>query len=371
MKIRFFIGMACLCICFLVSCSPKQKYAGSVSFSWSDFTERSVSDTLALPRGVFLQMPLRLLCEDSTLFVQNRQGDKFIHRFRLPGLDPLGEGQVELGNGPQELLSAYRMQVDGSLFWLFDLMGQSAAAYDKRTACDSVSFPVCRKIKLEEPFGDIVALPDHRFITASLNPNHKRLSFFTPDGRYVSTAGEYPSFGAELSLLETVEAYVCEMVCDPVNEHVWLFYKQTDLIEIYTYDGKLVKRLHGPDCFFPAVSERSFGNGMQKVSSIPGETRDAYFCPLYSDGKMYVLYSGRVFERGQSAHAYLFDTLLSFHSDGTPDTCYKLPVPVYTFTIDELEGVLYGLSFDPEYHLIKSENLVAKISNNKQPTIIE
>ena len=149
---------------------------------------------------------------------------------------------------------------------------------------------------------------------------------FDSEGKYIDTDGEYPSFGAELSPLETVEAYVCEMACDPVNEYIWLFYKLTDLIEIYTYDGKLVKRMHGPDRFFPAVSERSFGEGLQSVASVPGETRDAYFCPFYSEGKMYVLYSGKVFVSGQSADAYLFDTLLSFRSDGTPDTCYKLPV---------------------------------------------
>ena len=294
MKVRFSIGVICVCICFLVSCSPDRKYSDSVSFSWSDFAERRVSDTLPLPREVFLQMPLRLLCEDSTLFVQNRQGDKFIQRFRLSGLGQLGEGQVELGNGPQELLNVYRMQAVDSLFWLFDLMGQSAAAYGRRAVCDSVSFPACRKIKLEEPFSDIVVLPDFRFVTTSLNPTHKRLSFFDSEGKYIHTDGGYPSFGAALSPLETVEAYVCEMACDSANGHIWLFYKLTDLIEIYTYDGRLVKRMHGPDRFFPAVSERSFGEGLQGVASVSGETRDAYFCPFYSEGRMYVLYSGRV-----------------------------------------------------------------------------
>ena len=103
---------------------------------------------------------------------------------------------------------------------------------------------------------------------------------FDSEGKYIDTDGEYPSFGAELSPLETVEAYVCEMACDPVNEYIWLFYKLTDLIEIYTYDGKLVKRMHGPDRFFPAVSERSFGEGLQSVASVPGETRDVLICSI-------------------------------------------------------------------------------------------
>lgn len=143
------------------------------------------------------------------------------------------------------------------------------------------------------------------------------------------------------------------MAIDPSNSHIWLFYKSTDLIEIYDYEGRLVKRLHGPDHFFPAVRELSNGEGLQKVSSVSGETRDAYFCPLYSGGKIYVLYSGRVYHEGQSADAYLLDTLLSFNWDGTPDKAYKLPVPVFTFAIDETNRTLYGLSFVPEYHLVK------------------
>jgi hypothetical protein len=81
--------------------------------------------------------------------------------------------------------------------------------------------------------------------------------------------------------------------------------------------------------------------------------RDAYFCPLYSDGKIYVLYSGRVYHEGQSINSYLLNTILSFNSDGTPDKAYKLSVPVFTFSIDEINKTLYGLSFDPEYHLMK------------------
>lgn len=344
---------AVLC-CLVSSCGHQKSYDGATLISWSDFNTEECGDTLKLPNDCFLSMPIRILCVDSTLFVQNRQGDGFIQRFRLPQLTPLGETSISMGNGPQELLSAYRMQVTDSMFGVSDMMGSYVMVYNKDSVCNEPKFPKGEKIRLEEPFSDVVLLPGHQqFVTTDLNTEHKRLAYFSSDGTFRKTTGTYPVFGTELSPLEQIEGYACEMVVDPLNSHIWLFYKSTDLIEIYDYDGALVKRMQGPDHFFPATKELSNENGIQKVSSVSGETRDAYFCPLYSGGKIYVLYSGRVYHEGQSIYSYLLDTILSFNSDGTPDKVYKLPVPVFTFAIDETNRTLYGLSFDPEYHLVK------------------
>ncbi|MDY3266875.1 MAG: BF3164 family lipoprotein [Phocaeicola sp.] len=342
-------------VCCLVSaCSHQKSYDSAMLISWSDFNTVECSDTLKLPNDCFLSMPLRILCIDSTLFVQNRKGDGFIQRFRLPQLTPIGDACISMGNGPLELLSAYRIQVVDSLFGVSDLMGSYFMVYNKDSACNSPKFPEGEKIRLEEPFSDVVLLPGlQQFVTTVLNTEHKRLTYFASDGTFRQTKGMYPFWGKELSPLEQMEGYACEMVVDPLNNHIWLFYKSTDLIEIYDYEGVLVKRMHGPDHFFPAVRELSNENGLQKVSSVSGETRDAYFCPLYSGGKVYVLYSGRVYREGQSIDSYLLDTILSFNLDGTPDKVYKLPVPVFTFAIDEINRTLYGLSFDPEYHLVK------------------
>jgi hypothetical protein len=277
-----------------------------------------------------------------------------MQRFRLPQLTPIGEASISMGNGPQELLSTYRIQGMDSLFVVSDLMGSYVMTYSKDSVCNASKFPVGEKIRLEEPFSDVLLLPGCQQIVATiLNTEHQRLSFFASDGTYRRTIGMYPKFSRELTPLEQIEGYACEMVVDPSNSHIWLFYKSTDLIEIYDSEGSLIKRLHGPDHFFPSVKELSNEDGLQRVSSVSGEMRDAYFCPLYSDGKIYVLYSGRVYHEGQSINSYLLNTILSFNSDGTPDKAYKLSVPVFTFSIDEINKTLYGLSFDPEYHLMK------------------
>lgn len=297
-------------------------------------------------------MPFRLLYADSMLFMQSRQPDGFIERYQLPSLQTIGKPAIELGNGPQEALASCQMQIIDSTFYFFDSGGFSVIEYPVKEACHSEIFPKGRKINIESPFSDILALPNGNFVGTIMDINHKRLSFFSADGSFTKTVGEYPSFGTSLTPLEQIEGFITRMTSDSVNQHIWLCYKMTDLIEIYNYEGELVKRLHGPDHFFPIVKERNHKNGVQSVASISGKTKDGYVHPVYANGKVYVLYSGRIFNRNRPMTASLYDTILSFQADGTPDTCYKLPVSIYSFTIDEQSQTIYGLTFDPEFHLV-------------------
>lgn len=344
--IAFFVA------CTLAGCSNSVRYENVSRFSWSDFVVTETIDSIPTGYAPFLSVPLRLLCVDSTLWVQNRNGAYFLERYRLPSLRPQGTGCVSFGHGPNEMLGLHRMQVQDSLFCLSDKMEQCCVEYQRRSLGDSVLTPV-RKVHLEVPFADVRALPDSGFVATVLHPDHKRLSFFDAQGFCRFTEGEYPHFGATHTAIEQMESYMCEMVVDSRHKRIWLFYLLTDLIEIYDLEGHLIKRMHGPGGFFPAIKEVALADGMQKVSSVRGETRDAYFCPMLSGDKVYVLYSGRTFLPEQGLSAYLLNDLLVFDWDGCPYKHYKLTVPIFSFAIDAVRGELYGLSFDPEYHLVK------------------
>ena len=42
-----------------------------------------------------------------------------------------------------------------------------------------------------------------------------------------------------------------------------------------------------------------------------------------------------------------------FLFEGTPVKRYLLDTPIYNFTIDSKENFLYGLSNDPEFHVVR------------------
>lgn len=64
-----------------------------------------------------------------------------------------------------------------------------------------------------------------------------------------------------------------------------------------------------------------------------------------------VLYDGRIYDT-QNPTRYLRDKLLVFDWDGKPVKYYKLSKPIFHFDIDEKHGILYGLSDNPEFHII-------------------
>ena len=336
-----------------ISCHVDKKYDYSTTFSLSDFPLIEKLDTVNMNCTPFLSIPIRMLCMDSILLVQNRKNEFFLQRYSIPSLQPKGIDCIAFGHGPEEMLSVHRIQIQDSLLWLSDKMGQSCMGYHRSDIVNKADLASVRKVHFELPFYDISPLVDSGFVATVLHPEHKRLSFFDFEGNCYATKGEYPDFGVKHSPLEQIESYVCEISIDNKNKRIWLFYTLTDLIEIYNFNGDLIKRMHGPDIFFPSMKEVSMDDGYQKVSSIEDETRDAYFCPLMSGGKMYVLYSGKVFTRARPLSAYLLNKLMVFDLDGKPFKCYELSVPIFTFAIDESNNVLYGLSFDPEYHLVK------------------
>ena len=65
-------------------------------------------------------------------------------------------------------------------------------------------------------------------------------------------------------------------------------------MEVYDVSGHLIKRIHGPEHFFPDVKEQSYGE-KTKVSASPNESRDAYFCPAIVGEEIFVLYSGKLY----------------------------------------------------------------------------
>ena len=132
-------------------------------------------------------------------------------------------------------------------------------------------------------------------------------------------------------------------------KRIFVSHKQTDLIEIYDFDGKLLHRKHGPDHFFPAVKQTNDGETV-KVRSNPGKSRDGYFSPKYAGEEVFVLYSGIVYEPGNAM--YQIDQIYVFDWEGSPLKIYKLDQAIFNFDVDVKNRVIYGLSAEPEFHVI-------------------
>ncbi|WP_158228524.1 BF3164 family lipoprotein [Parabacteroides provencensis] len=122
------------------------------------------------------------------------------------------------------------------------------------------------------------------------------------------------------------------------------------MIEQYDLGGNLIKRMHGPDYFFSEIKENSKNEHIH-ISSIPGQSRDAFFCPVVTNDKIYVLYSGAYFSPKQPS--YLMKHLFVFNNEGKPIGRYLLDEPIFSFAVDESTNSLYGISDNPEFHVVQ------------------
>lgn len=331
------------------SCTSKSVYENCDTLYWDDFScvKNIKGEVIEFLDPVM--SPSYLLVVDSFLILKNEKSEKILSKYNLNTKEKINEG-LSIGNGPDEFLYMKQILLVDTLIWLSDMQKASVSSYNVNHFLDSMPSHVLKHVLFPDHFSNIVVLPNGNFLLTVMNSMHKRLSFYNTDGDFMETKGDYPSFGEELTEFEKIEGFSCGSVLSPFSDSFFLFYKQSDLIELYDLEGNLKKRLQGPDFFFPAVKqiERS---DMIRVGSIIGSSRDAYFSPFVANDKVYVLYSGAYFDPRNPQ--YLKDKLFVFDNEGNPLWIYSLDKPILNFTIDSRNNKLYGISDVPEFHIIE------------------
>ena len=346
---KFFLQLSILCLLsFMFSCN-EYKYANTRPFSISDIQETKYltgeivdMDEIIMPRFLFLK--------DNYLFTINYQQEHFVTVFHLPDMKKTGDF-ISFGNGPNEVLNVSNIQFQDSLVWVLDHSRQQINKYMLNHFFEEKEVVPGEKIKINESFEKILVMKD-RLITNSLHHIRSRFSFYDMQGNFIENKGNLPDAGVQMTDLELFEAYFCKMALNPGDESIFVAYINTDLIEIYDSNGSLKTRMHGPDKFYSINKEVSLGNGQQKISSIAGKTRSAYYNPIAFEDEIWTLYDGKYFDRTVE-NGFLLNRIIVFDWDGNPIRQYITDIGFYALTIDRNNGVFYGITLNPEFAFVK------------------
>ena len=206
-----------------------------------------------------------------------------------------------------------------------------------------------QKIVIEDYFSNLV-YTYNGYVATAMNPdkNNNRLIFFDSKGEKMFTAGDYPYFGKELTIIEKIEGYISQIAISHKYERIFLFGMVTDLIEIYDFQGNLIKRYHGPDRIFPQIKEVHLPNGYyQGAYDNPIFT---FFSPMIIDDEVYVSYSGHHQKPDETLP--LIRQIFVFDIDCTPLRRYELSKQIVSFTVDPETKSIYATSNNPEYHMV-------------------
>jgi hypothetical protein len=353
-KVSNFTGIIVgIFILLLHSCQEQkeQNYKNCENFSYAD-----VLQSIAL-KGEILNFddvinPVNLYIRDSFLFVANTNTEYLMASYTLPDMKKIGEF-IPFGNGPDEALRLRTLQFVDSSVWGFDKERRRLLQYDYIHFIEGNKNTKPQKVvTIKDAISDKALVVGDKLYTNSFVHKNYRFSIFDMEGNLVKNTGMLPDNGKEMTDLERLEGFFCNMALKPDNELIFVSYMETDLIEIYDNEGNLKIRKHGPDHFFPYKIEKTDANGMTRVASARDKSRDAYFSPVAFEDEVWVSYYGKVFDPTKSDYL-MTNKIIVFDWNGVPLRIYTTDIPYLMLAVDRKNDAIYGVTCTPDYTIVR------------------
>ena len=326
-----------------LSCTANQK-DGITHFDWADVPEPIFLEGDSVAFDDILMMPTRIAVIDSFILMKNQNVERFFYLYNLNTKQKVGE-RMPFGIGPNEVLDPVWVSMPDNCLGVFDRHKRRMQVYSKNSffATDTAS-PI-QQFAFNELLINPIFLPGQGVVSCTMQFDSNKFVAVGLDGNKTTYFGDYPDSYNDMTILEKNTAFMGDIAVKPDATRWVMMHKSTDMFEIYDNNLKLLKRIQGPDHIIPEVRETGEGIHRSAVS------REAYFFPVAKKDYIYVLYDGRVYDI-EDRTRYLRDKLFVFDWEGNLMKYYKLSKPIFHFDIDEERGVLYGLSDNPEFHVL-------------------
>ena len=337
----------CFLIIIFVSCQKSEKYENAITFSFNDFNTIMKLNANTIEFDELIMKPLKFVLSDSLLIVQNIRTENMIYVYNINTKMKVGE-YISWGSGPNELQRIKDLQLVDSTLYITDTNLSRINLYDINDFHLLTSITPKHKVQIDDRFYS-AAYTNNGYVATTMNPDDKRLVFYNSNGEKEYTISDYPYYGTQLSDFEKMEGFLSSIVVSQKHKRIYLFGMNTDLIEIYDFNGELIKRLHGPEQFFPQIKTASLGDGYFKMA-YNDDSRFAFSSPIVIDDEIYVSYSGN--SQKENEEISQIKHILVFDKDCNPVRGYELSKSIVSFTIDPIKKHIYATSNIPDFHIV-------------------
>jgi len=334
-------------IILFTSCQKHDKYENTALFFFNDFKITTKLNATTVEFDEPIMFPHLFLKSDSLFIIQNLRTNNLLYVYNLNSRKKVKEF-ISFGNGPNDLLGIKGMQLIDSFLYISDTQKRTISKYninDFHLLTDNL-IPI-QKVTINDYFSNL-AYTDNGYVGTTQNFENKRLVFFNSKGEKEFSTGEYPYFGKEYTIIEKIEGFTSMITISKKHRRIYLFGLATDLIEMYDFQGTLLKRLHGPGQTFPQVKEVSIGNDVG-ISHGGDKYIAAFSSPMIVGDEIYVAYSGNHHPREK--HYPPRNNILVFDMDCNPLQNHELSKPIASFTADSETKIIYATIEVPEYHI--------------------
>ena len=289
--------------------------------------------------------PNRIYCSDSVLFIVDKTTDRFVTAYDIYDCRRLSSN-LRMGNGPNELLSCWTLQIDKNTNCInvLDVMSKKINKYNYRDFISKSDVAPLSSTSFTDIPVYLIQNSRGAFISSVLSDNNSMLTVCDSNGNRTNFECAYPTIYSSVfqSERENKLCYQCRVFYNEIQHRVIVTYDYWDMIDIYDDDLNLLHRIRGPYMLEPEM----VGDG---TTYYPSDETPFSFesCSLTSD-RIFVLYNGTLDDE-------FFDTVLSFDYDGVPKGYYHLDVPVLDICVHEGSRMIYGLADNPECCVMKYE----------------
>lgn len=326
-----------LYVALLACTSDRQAFEGAELLTWNDFKEQKELHGRVLDFGDEVLKPFSIQVYDSVLVSLEFENEKFFQLFNLNTMQKIGD-RINKGGGPNDAAMPMIIYNNQKTAQFIDIAKGNVLTYNLEEFVHDEYVKPTSKLQLNTESASKVALLSNGYLSFSPSENNQ-LTLFNTKGQKVKEMAPYPNCLAEdYPSQEKHDIYVMGLISNNKDRFALCYY-MNNLIEIYDKDGKRVKALFGPE-------QTLYKLGSEKVQNI-----DTYFRPVPVGDSFMVLFNGtRPREKGYSSSC---TKLLSFSWEGTPECVYTLDDPIFAFCVDAPNRKVYGISENPEFHIVE------------------
>ena len=343
----------CSIVLFIVfslsSCDDNKKnfFVDSKTFDIEDLKISKLEGTV-MQFNDTIWNPVRINVIDTLLFLGNRSTEYVFDIYNLKNNTKINEC-LKIGQGPDDFVYPQIVQSAGDNVWIYDMQLTKAKEFTVSDLLES-NLPVSKNIiSLNNMVLRNVAVLSDGAVLASVNSRTRGgFNLYNPAGLLLDSIGDYPELtSGTLSDIEKLMSFQCRFATN-LTDRIFLSYSFSDLIEVYDFKGKCINRMHGPHRRQLKMGLRSSGE-VTGAAPIKGETYHCYSSPVYAGNEVFVSYFGELSENFEGQN----DKIIVFDWNGKPLRMYELDTPIFTFTVDHKNKIIYGITNSPEYMIIK------------------
>jgi len=151
---------------------------------------------------------------------------------------------IAQGKGPGEMIVPYCVQIFEKDIYVFDLQLPKILIL---SPVSSRKFSITKEFRLNEKnLNTYYPLEENLMVFQSSLEEETRLTFFNHAGKSVKKIGELPPRTGDRRVLGVNQAFASWIAASSRNKKFAMACAYTDIIEIFDFNGSLIKRIQGP-----------------------------------------------------------------------------------------------------------------------------